>query len=574
MTSSDDQHPLDEEVTSTESIARRRGRARKPVVASDDSNVVKLAHKSNPNTWQHVHFERSKPINWKFAKVRPALGRAMLDMMHALSSPGDTIATRSTALAYQTQTKPFFLWLGETGPDVRGKLPGADDLLLNPRLLEEFRIAMDLRATNGEITGTTAYAYRASPLRILRQMYLRDREIFGAGWRDEDLVIGDRVNDTVPNEPYSLAEARRIIDACSDMLTKLHKSQRRKDEDPLEIAAFIIIGLKLGIEAECLPLLTLADIRNDGDRIKVRYVKRRGGGGHGFRKSRISNKFDETEEITATGSTFREAAGVLSMLRNRARSRQKSRVADNKMKLFTFICVAETFRHFSDTLYVGGLRGDNGERLPIVRNRLRPTWRTQRTIKHGGRLSIDRSDNSKDIRAKHYLDNPQIRPFLYDAIADAQAEAMQYALDKRVIDLPEEADADDVRTVAAKLETNEAKIRNALGGKQDVWLASCTDFTNSPFDKPGTPCTKSFFGCVLCPNALMTRRSLPAILGFKAHMERRREEMAVDDWDKMYAASWLEISTSILLQFSPSVLAEAQAIAEGLDMHLPPELIQ
>lgn len=564
----------------------RLGRPRRPVPELDDDGIINFPSRSDPKKWEHRHFERNQPLAWDFAAARPALGRAMLDAVHAMSGPGNAIATGSTALAYQTQTKPFFLFLAATGPDARGRLPGRDDLVLDPQLLEDFRIAMDLRATNSEVTGTTAYAYKSSPLRILRHIYLGDPDIFGPGWRDEDFLPGDRIDDTRPNQPYSLAEAQRIITACAAVLHQFHDSADAARKIQVEIAAFVILGLKLGIEPECLPLLNLANLKTDGRRIRVRYLKRRGGGGNGMRKTRITEPSDATrldqptsadteEEVVADGASFREAAGVLALLRDRARSRQaKSGSADDEAHLFTFYCAAATFRAFSAHLNESGLRGDDGGPLPIVRNRLRPTWRTQRTVRHGGRLSIDRSDNSTDVRAKHYLDNDRMKPFLDDAISDAQSQAWEHALSRRVVSLPQNASAANRELAAEAAGVSTAEISRALTGEQDLWLASCRDFNNSPFDKPGTPCSKSFFGCVLCPNALITRRSLPGILGFRAHMERRREEMAAIAWDELYGATWREISLSILPQFDERTVAEAEKIARGLDMHLPPELIQ
>lgn len=568
--------------------AARLGRRRRAVPELTETGVLLFPARSDPRKWEHRHYERSHPLAWEFASSRPALGRAMLDALHAMSGPGNAIATGSTALAYQTQTKPFFLFLETTQPDARGRLPGMDDLVLDPQLLEDFRIAMDLRATRSEVTGTTAYAYKAAPLRILRHIYLGDRKAFGPGWRDEDFLPGDRIDDTRPNQPYSLAEAQRIITACSSILHQFHDSHDAARRLQVEIAAFVILGLKLGIEPECLPQLTLANLRTDGRRIRVRYTKRRGGGGNGFRRTRLTDAIaediqgdeaGEVEEVVADGTSFREAAGVLALLRDRARARSARKHADteadhNEIPLFTFYCAASTFRAFGALLNEAGLRADDGGALPIVRNRLRPTWRTQRTIRHGGRLSIDRSDNSADVRARHYLDNDRIKPFLHDAISDAQSQAWEHALSRRIVDLPADATADRINEAAERADATTAEINSALSGHQDLWLASCRDFTNSPFDKPGTPCTKAFFGCVVCPNALITRRSLPGILGFRAHMERRRDEMPSIAWNELYGAAWAEITQAILPQFDERTVAEAGKIARGLDMHLPPELLQ
>ena len=50
-----------------------------------------------------------------------------------------------------------------------------------------------------------------------------------------------------------------------------------------------------------------------------------------------------------------------------------------------------------------------------------------------------------------------------------------------------------------------------LDGDQDVWLAACSGFHNSPFGKAGSPCPQPFWGCLECRNAVITACKLPVI---------------------------------------------------------------
>ena len=122
---------------SNDRLPPRRGRPRRKVPSLDRGGVLQFPTRSNPKDWRHRHFERKNPLNWDFASVRPALGRAMLDAVHRMSGPGKAIATGSTALAYQTQSKPFFLWLAETEKDARGQEPGKEDTILDPQIVED-----------------------------------------------------------------------------------------------------------------------------------------------------------------------------------------------------------------------------------------------------------------------------------------------------------------------------------------------------------------------------------------------------------------------------------------------------
>jgi hypothetical protein len=50
--------------------------------------------------------------------------------------------------------------------------------------------------------------------------------------------------------------------------------------------------------------------------------------------------------------------------------------------------------------------------------------------------------------------------------------------------------------------------------------------------------------------------------------------MGSPEWEALYGAAWREITHAILPQFDQRTVAEAEAIARGLDMHLPPEMLQ
>ncbi|MFX7961235.1 hypothetical protein ABTK60_20310, partial [Acinetobacter baumannii] len=69
-----------------------------------------------------------------------------------------------------------------------------------------------------------------------------------------------------------------------------------------------------------------------------------------------------------------------------------------------------------------------------------------------------------------------------------------------------------------------------LDGDQDVWLAACAGFQNSPFAEAGSPCPQPFWGCLECRNAVITARKLPAILAFLDFIEGERAGLSAADW--------------------------------------------
>jgi hypothetical protein len=111
-------------------------------------------------------------------------------------------------------------------------------------------------------------------------------------------------------------------------------------------------------------------------------------------------------------------------------------------------------------------------------------------------------------------------------------------------------------------------VRRLLSGKQDVWLASCAGFTNSPFAAEGEPCPEPFWGCLECRNAVITARKLPAIIAFLDFIVARRAEMTEADWWLKFGRAWSRITQQILPAFSDAVVANARDKAKAPE-HAP-----
>src|SRR3546814_18520746 len=94
-----------------------------------------------------------------------------------------------------------------------------------------------------------------------------------------------------------------------------------------------------------------------------------------------------------------------------------------------------------------------------------------------------------------------------------------------------------------------------LDGEQDVWLAACAGFHSSPFAEAGSPCAQPFWGCLDCPNAVITARKLPAILAFIAFVEEQRRSLPASDWAAKFGRVHTRITAQVLPAFSDAVLA-------------------
>ncbi|MFI1282402.1 hypothetical protein ACH4U5_16890 [Streptomyces sp. NPDC020858] len=114
-----------------------------------------------------------------------------------------------------------------------------------------------------------------------------------------------------------------------------------------------------------------------------------------------------------------------------------------------------------------------------------------------------------------------------------------------------------------------------LSGESDLWLSSCRSFFDSPFGVKGKPCPVSFFACLGCSNAVITRRELPAILAFLNHIETERTKTPAAEWEARFGNAHQQILQLIIPRFSQRDVLDARAIAESSErlLFLPHNLL-
>ena len=175
--------------------------------------------------------------------------------------------------------------------------------------------------------------------------------------------------------------------------------------------------------------------------------------------------------------------------------------------------------------------------------------------------------HTSEVAARHYADLPSLRHLHEKAVADGLNDALASALQPRIVTPEEEAIAHRAPS-KLQLSVPAAEARRVLSGKNDVWLASCSGFLNSPFAPAGEPCSQPFWGCLECRNAVITARKLPAVIAFLDFVVARRAEMAETDWSAKFGRPWARITQQILPAFSEAVVKQAREKARALE-HQP-----
>lgn len=558
------------------SLLKRRGRKPKAVIPAPSVVKFDTLMARGLNHWKHYHHERENPIDWAFASVAPALGQLVLRTVYSMSGVGNTIESASTALSYQTWSAPFFRWLKVQQKNSDSEV-GCKSTTFPPDMWVAYKRSLDARVAANEIRSKTAYQYKGAMGRILKRIWDADPLVLGPGWHERSFMGEDFEDDNRQREPYSAAEARRILDFSTKLLVEAAADGRVEDPTNLlvDIAVYTCLSLRLGIESECLDALKVGGVKPsaDGTVMHLTYKKRRVRNRQA--RSRTTDPIEpapEGERLAEQIGSFGTAGGLLALLLRRAQLLGKL----PQDKLWRHRIDAYDFQRYTVILADRGLRCDYGGELKIDRTRFRVTYKTAKNVKSRGMLPLLSDDNTASVRARHYDGSDRMKPVYEQAIEDAAVEALAYARQgPKVIDLSIDADDKAISAAADKLEVPAEQIKAALRGETDVWLSSCRDFYNSPFDPSGKPCSKAFFKCLGCDNALVTRRNLPRVIRFLGHIEDKRVEMSDVDWQLKFSKTHKAILTQILPTFPAAIIAEARIVAQGTAgaIHLPPELL-
>jgi hypothetical protein len=229
--------------------------------------------------------------------------------------------------------------------------------------------------------------------------------------------------------------------------------------------------------------------------------------------------------------------------------------------------VAWLARHKLDQLTDRG-----GGPLILDMRRLRKSHKSRNYLRAGGILEDFVSGHSKDVAATHYADIDAHREVHEQAVENGLQEALDAALAPPIV-LDDDGSRLDDGAQALEL----AEVHRALGADNDVWLASCRDYYDSPWAlKKGSACPVAVWGCVECQNAVFTTRHLPSLLSFLDFLEAQRQEFSTDEWTARHGLAWERIVRGVLPKFSNEQVTTATAIAEaaGPRLSLPAQLLE
>ena len=206
--------------------------------------------------------------------------------------------------------------------------------------------------------------------------------------------------------------------------------------------------------------------------------------------------------------------------------------------------------------------------------RLRKSVKSRLYLRSGGVLEEFTAGHTRQVAASRYADIGAHRELHEQAVEAGLRQALDVALPPPVVAtctgaaLPGPATATDTAALTP------AQARAAVSAEQDVFLASCTGFHDSPYARtPGVPCPVAVWGCLECPNAVFTQRHLPSLVSFAGFLDAQREQLPAERWRARYGLAHERLTGGIFPAFTPAQLGQARAEATAGDRTGLPALL-
>jgi hypothetical protein len=326
-------------------------------------------------------------------------------------------------------------------------------------------------------------------------------------------------------------------------------------------ALLVLLTLDTGLEPECLKTLTVDCLTNaHAGTVELRYLKRRARGAE-HKSMRVRDGGGG-----APGGLIRRLIDVTAVAREH--------LTDDCLWVYHNVGglragIEHPKERFAAWARRHGIVDDDGKPLHLLLSRLRKTHKALWYTKTEGHMARFAVGHSREVAARHYADVPSLRPLHEATVADAFREAVAAAMPTVLVPTAEQALREAPEQAAPLMPPD--TVGPLLDGEQDVWLAACAGFHSGPFSEAGSPCAQPFWGCLDCPNAVITARKLPAILAFLTFVEEQRSCLPGPDWAVKFGRAHTRISSQILPAFSDAVIAEARLRVANERLYLPPE---
>lgn len=540
-----------------------------------------------------------------FTRLRPRrLALVCARALRRQAAPGGGLGVRSTVKAYANSIPRFFAYLAQATPRVRGPedLRAAhvdafeawlEDQGFSRRHLFTVlvKIVVILRCVAAEhpdlLSGdlrqrlrfVSAKPYQPSPPRDAYSPFVA-RQLRDAARADALAIVrriqdgpkrfDDPLVDEAASRAHAMIAAQGIIcqkDAAwlslynalwrrglstDGFSANLHGAHHLTSADLVPF--LVLLSLETGLEIECCKALTVDCLQNAADgTVEMRYFKRRA---HG-----AEHKF-----IRVRDGGMTTPGGLIRHLLRLTEPARRHRPDPSLWVYYRQGALVAGVLHPRPTLDAWTQRhaivDDQGKPFRLLLSRLRKTHKALWYLKTEGHMARFALGHTADVAARAYADLPSLRALHEATVAQAFEDVVQDTLGPRLVTAEQPAQAP----------ANDQAPETMAQGDQDLWLATCSGFYDSPHGQVGSACPTPFWVCLDCANAIITARRLPAILAFLRFIELQRQSLQAGDWAAKFGRAHARITTQILPAFGEQAVATArEQMASEPPIYLPPE---
>jgi len=351
------------------------------------------------------------------------------------------------------------------------------------------------------------------------------------------------------SKPYSRAERKRIVSACTKEIIEIKMNGLHKDRLGMHIPYILLIALRTGINAQPLLDLHLDSLKSsvlDG-RTSLSICKNRG-----YSSQNIDVSETEVSNVELTKrvvSLFKEVQALTESLRLNASEELSQdlwliRDKIDSTKTLSVKFTSSVYTAIKAFAISHNLRSDQGEPLNLNLRRMRPTFAHALLRINGGDLrDLQRRLNHKNITTTMgYLDPEQDE---FKSSFKHQGLVMQLWV-KGVAGISE-------TEIAEKLNITIDEAKKVISGANSMLVGSCKNPLDSPFNKNSESACTNFMACFRCPNQIIMQDDLHKVFSFYWYLLKKKPMISDKAWEKAYAWIIRIIDEDIVPQIDPKL---------------------
>ena len=372
---------------------------------------------------------------------------------------------------------------------------------------------------------------------------------FAEAWASTSSEVADYLGPLTVNRAHRAARAGRLI---ADLLFP---------DAAYLMAIRVLLHLRTGLSPEESKLLSLNDVRFEGNQVSVLTTKKR---------AQRTRWIALDTNVSApwgwkAGDLLNRANSAMALARAQAPTQMAFWITPKRAGGGSLEIRQEVFDQYG----FGRLIDEAAIEIstPHDLRRLRKTVKSVRAALVGTMAGGAGDDHSIEVFRHHYAQSTTVHVIAARTVMNAQGEVFD-----RVVEGPTmiAAPAADMVTAAEPTLASLARdVTNESPVEQTLTTTACKSPYASPFTAAGTLCHASPSLCLQCPNAVVFTDHVPRLLAYQAVLQRLQDSMTPIAFAEVHGQQKANLDL-ILSKFPDAQSNEpTERLAVSTDLHLP-----